>query len=146
MVHWSQVPRKSNPILMIWTLHCNRDPARDIIKWKAWLCVGGHRQIYGNTYWMTSAPVISWMTIRCVFILGLLMGWYMQSIDFIMGYSQAKVKMNIFMKLPTSTTLPNADPNKCLLKLQQNLYGLKNGQVTWHEHMKAGLKECGFTQ
>ena len=27
------------------------------------------------------------------------------------------------------------------MKLQQNLYGLKDGQVTWHEHIKSGLKE-----
>ena len=37
-----------------------RDPARNIIKWKAHLCVGGHRQIYGDTYWRTFAPVMSW--------------------------------------------------------------------------------------
>ena len=33
-----------------------------------------------------------------------------------------------------------------LLKLEKNLYGLKDGQVTWHEHIKAGLQEHGFDQ
>ena len=70
----------------------------------------------------------------------------MPSIDFIMVYTQAKVKTDIFMKLPTGTTLPNADPNKHFLKLQQNPYGLKDRQLTWHEHIKAGLKEDGFEQ
>ena len=69
----------------------------------------------------------------------------MWSIDFIMAYTQAKVKTDIYMTLPRATTIPNIDPTKHLLKLQQNLYGLKDGQVTWHEHIKKRLKERGFT-
>ena len=42
----------------------------------------------------------------------------MHSIDFIMAYTQAKIKTDIYMKLPMGTTLPNVDPNKHLLKLQ----------------------------
>ena len=38
------------------------------------------------------------------------------------------------------------DPNKHLLKLQKNLYSLKDGQVTWHEHIKTGLLSRGFRQ
>ena len=38
------------------------------------------------------------------------------------------------------------DPTKHLLKQKKNLYGLKNGQVTWHEHIKAGLLSRGFRQ
>ena len=48
------------------------------------------------------------------------------------------------MTLPKGTTIPNVDPSKHLLQLRQNLYGLKDGQVTWHEHIKKGLQEHGF--
>ena len=68
----------------------------------------------------------------------------MQSIDFIMAYTQAKVKTDIFMTLPKGTTIPNVNPSKHLLQLRQNLYGLKDRQVTWHKHMRKGLKEHGF--
>ena len=68
----------------------------------------------------------------------------MRSIDFIMAYTQAKVKTDIFMTLLKGTTIPNVDPSKHLLQLRQNLYGLKDGQVTWHEHIKKGIKEHGF--
>ena len=54
-------------------------------------------------------------------------------------YTQADVKTDIFMQLLAVTTIKGIDPNKHLLKLQTNLYRLKNGQVTWHEHIKAGL-------
>ena len=90
--------------------------------------------MFGDTYWTTFAPVVSWTTVRCVFILALLLGWHMRSIDFVMAYTQADVKTDIFMQLPSGTTIQGVDPNKHLLKLQKNLYGLKDGQVTWHKH------------
>ena len=145
IVHRSQVPRNAKPIPMVWTLHRKRDQAGAIVKWKARLCAGGHRQVYGDTYWSTFAPVMSWTTVRCVFVLALLLGWHIRFIDFIMAYTQAKVKTDIYMTLPKATTIQNVDPSKHLLKLQQNLYGLKDGQVTWHEHIKKGLKERGFS-
>ena len=106
--------------------------------------MAGHRQVYGDTYWSTFAPVVSWTTVCCIFVLALLLGWHMRSIDFIMADTQAKVKTDIFMTLPKVTTIPNVNPTKHLLQLRQNLYGLKDRKVTWHEHIKKGLKECGF--
>ena len=144
IVHKSQVPRNAKPIPMVWTLRRKHDPAGVIVKWKARLCAGGHRQVYGDTYWLTFAPVVSWTTVRCIFVLALLLGWHMRSINFIMAYTQAKVKTIIFMTLPKGTTIQNVDPSKHLLQLRQNLYGLKDRQVTWHEHIKKRLKECGF--
>ena len=70
----------------------------------------------------------------------------MRSIDFVMAYAQADVKTDIFMQQPAGTTIKGVDPNKHLLKLQMNLYGLKDGQVTWHEHIKAGLLSQGLQQ
>ena len=70
----------------------------------------------------------------------------MWSIDFVMAYTQADVKTDIFMQLPSGTTIQGVDPNKHLLKLQKNLYGLKDGQVTWNQHIKTGLLSRGFHQ
>ena len=110
IVHKSQVPRNAKPIPMVWMLRRKRDPAGGILKWKARLFVGGHRQVYGDTYWSTFAPVVSWTTVCCIFVLALLLGWHMRSINFIMGYTQAKVKTDIYMTLPKGTTIPNVNP------------------------------------
>ena len=146
IIHKSQVPRNAKPIPMVWTLRHKRDPAGDIQKWKSCLCAGGHRQVFMDTYWTSLAPVVSWTTVRCVFILALLLGWHMWSIDFVMAYTQANVKTDIFMQLPKGPTIQGVDPNKHLLKLQKNLYGLKDSQVTSHEHIKTGLLSPGFRQ
>ena len=63
IVHNAQVPKEAKPIPMVWTLQCKSDPAGSIITWKASLCAGRHCQIYGDTYWSTFAPVVSWTTI-----------------------------------------------------------------------------------
>ena len=146
IIHKSQVPKNAKHIPMVWTLRRKSDPAGEILKWKARLCAGGHCQVFGDTYWTTFAPVVSWTMVRCVFILALLLGWHMRSIDFVMAYTQADVKTDIFMQLPSDTTIKGVDPNKHLLKLQKNLYGLKDGQVTWHEHIKTGILFRGFRQ
>ena len=110
-VHRSQVPQNAKPIPMVWTLRHKHDPAGAIVKWKARLCAGGHRQIYGDNYWSTFTPVVSWTTVRCIFVLALLLGLHMRSIDFIMAYTQAKVKTAIYMTLPKATTIQNLDPS-----------------------------------
>ena len=144
IIHKSQGLKNAKPIPMVWTLRRKWDPAGEILKWKARLCTGGHCQVFGDTYWTTFVPVVSWTTVQCVFIMALLLGWHMRSIDFVMAYTQADMKTDIFMQLPAGTTIKGVDPNKHLLKLQKNLYGLKDGQVTWHEHIKAGLLSRGF--
>ena len=138
-IHKSQVLKNAKPIPMVRTLQRKWDPAGEILKWKAPLCAGGHRQVFGNTYWTTFTPVVSWTTVWCIFIMALLFGWHMRSIDFMTAYTQADVKTDIFMQLPAGTTIKGLDPNKRLLKLQKNVYCLKDGQVTWHEHIKASL-------
>ena len=102
--------------------------------------------MFGDTYWTTFTPVVSWTTVRCVFIMALLLEWHMRSINFVRAYTQADVETDIFKQLPAGTTIQGMDPNKHLLKLQKNLYSLKDAQVTWHDHIKAGLLSRGFRQ
>ncbi|MEL6660877.1 MAG: reverse transcriptase domain-containing protein, partial [Bacteroidota bacterium] len=84
--HWMVVPRSSVPnnrklIPMVWSMKRKRDPAGSIIKWKARLCVGGHRQIHGIDYWSTYAPVVSWSTIRLIITIAVILDWHIHSID-----------------------------------------------------------------
>ena len=111
IIHKSHVPKTAK-----------RDSAGVILKWKAHLCAGGHRQVSCDAYWTTFAPVVLWTTVQCIFIMTLLLGWHMRLIDFVMAYTQADVKTNIFMQLPAGTTIKEVDPNKHLSKLQKNLY------------------------
>ena len=144
LVHISQVPRHIKPINMVWSMKRKRDPAGDIIKWKARLCAHGGMQVYGDSYWDTYSPVVSWSTVRLVLILALVLGWEMKSIDFVLAYPQAEVKANIYMRLPKGTKVGRG--GHYMLKLKRNLYGLKDAGLTWHEHIKKGLIDRGWQQ
>jgi len=66
--HWevvpiAQVPRTARPINMVWSMKRKRDPTGEIIKWKARLCAHGGMQVYGDTFWDTYSPVVSWTTV-----------------------------------------------------------------------------------
>jgi hypothetical protein len=153
--HWEvvpirSVPRRCKPIPMVWSMKRKRDPAGEIIKWKARLCAGGHTQVYGDSYWDTYSPVVSWSTVRLVLILGLILGWEMRSIDFIMAYPQADVNTGIYMKAPKGTTINHdgrtLDAQEHYLKLKKNLYGLRDAGLTWFQFIHDGLLRRGFKQ
>jgi len=152
--HWkilpaSQVPKSAKPIHMVWSMKHKRDPTGAIIKWKARLCAHGGMQVYGDTFWDTYSPVVTWSTVRLVMILALVLGWEMRSIDFILAFPQADVKSDIYMRLPKGTrvTSPNLRKNfneRTMLKLVKNLYGLKDAGLTWFEHISKGLTDRGW--
>ena len=71
IIHKSQVLKNAKPIPMVWTLQRKRDPAGEILKWKALLCARGHCQVFVDTYWTTFTPVVSWTTVWCIFIMAL---------------------------------------------------------------------------
>jgi hypothetical protein len=148
--HWeivpaSLVPKTAKPINMVWSMKRKRDPAGDIIKWKARLCAHGGMQVYGDTYWDTYSPVVSWTTVRLVMILALVLGWEMRSIDFILAYPQADVSSkNIYMRLPKGTRLGKNHSGKAYLRLIKNLYGLRDAGLTWFSHISKGLLDRGW--
>ena len=95
--------------------------------------------------------MVAWKTIRLVFILALINDWYIRSIDFVLAYPQAKIKIDIYMKPPRVPAgfaipdLPNlADRLLKGYKLIKNLYELKDAGRTWNEHLHKGLIQRGW--
>jgi hypothetical protein len=154
--HWKIVPRSSLPshkraLPMVWAFKRKRNPLGEILKWKARLCAGGHRSIENVDYWSTYSPVVSWSTVRLMFIFALLNNWHIRSIDFVLAYPQAPIKTDIFMtppKVPPDfviADLPNPlARSTSLYKLLQNLYGLKDAGKTWGDFLHTGLVARGW--
>ena len=156
--HWKvvpimSVPKKRTPIPRVWLMKRKRNPLGDIIKWKARLCAGGHKQVHGVDFWSTYSPVVSWSTLRIVMNLALVHNWHMEAIDFVLAYPQAPCQSDIYMqlpKVPSDFFIPDVpDPASRaskVYKLIKNLYGLKDGGRTWYLHLKKGLDERGWVQ
>ncbi len=147
--HWRLVKRSSideskpyDIVNAVWSFKRKRSPTGELLKHKARLCAHGGQQTHGVTYWDTYSPVVNWFTLRSLLILSLVNGWHSRSIDFVLAFPQADIKTDVYMRLPYGFHV--STPGEWLLKLEKNVYGLKDAGRTWHEHLKEGLRARGF--
>eukprot|EP00957_Ditylum_brightwellii_P094759 7215906-Ditylum_brightwellii.AAC.3 len=68
-----------------------------------------------------------------------------RSIDFILAYPQAEIMTNIYLFPPARIGI-NTGEQDLVLKLKENLYGLKDAVRTWWEHLTSGLEGMRFKQ
>ena len=156
--HWKVVPLQNVPkdktcLPMVWSMKRKRNPLGEITRYKARLCAGGHKSVEFVDYWDTYSPVVSWQTVRLIFILAIANNWHIRSIDFVLAFPQAKIKTDIYLKPPNVPSqvrirdLPTPlDRLTKVYKLIHNLYGLKDAGRTWNDHLHTGLIERGWSQ
>ena len=148
--HFHQLKREGQDarrpqIMMIWSFKRKRSPDGTITKHKARLCCHGGQQQWGVNYWDTYAPVVTWSSIRILMTLACLHQLHTKSVDFVQAYPQAKVKSTIYLRTPQGVELTqNNNQEQTTLKLEKNLYGLKDAGRTWYEHLTDGLHAMGF--
>ena len=130
-----------------------RNPLRDIVKWKARLCAGGHWYIKSIDYWATYSPVVSWSKVQLMIVFAILNNWHMESINFVLAFPQAPIKTYIYMiptKVPSGLSIPYlpafSDRFIIVYKLLMNLYVLKDSGKTLFGFLKKGLLEQGWKQ
>jgi hypothetical protein len=146
--HWERVLRSSMPtnhkaIPAVWAMKRKSRPDGTLLKHKARLCAGGHRQIYEVNYWDTYSPVVQWATVRLLLVLAALEGLHTRQVDFVLAFPQADLDVLIYMQLPQGF---DEDSQKYVLLLKKNLYGLKQASSSWFDKLRGGLLDRGFRQ
>jgi len=132
--HWEFVPRSSLPpgtkvLPSVWSMRRKRHIAtREVYKWKSRLTVHGGRSIKGIHYWETYSPMVRWATIRLTIILALIYGWHSCQMDFVLAYTQADPKTQLYMKMPQGFSYKGS-ADGYVLKLKKNLYGAKDARL-----------------
>ena len=137
------IDMKRPQIMMIWSFKRKRNPDGTLNKHKARLCCHGGQQQWGVNYWDTYAPVVTWSSIRILMTIAHLNKLHTKSMDFIQAYPQAKSKTTIYLKTPQGIEL-SSDGGESVLKLERNLYGLRDAGRTWFEHLTNKLEGMGF--
>ena len=61
-----------------------------------------------------------------------------KSIDFVLAYPQANIDVDIYMELPQGLNV-GPESGRYVLKLQKNLYGLKQAGHNWFENISGAL-------
>ena len=145
--HWtlmsrSMMPKGTKTIMSVWSFKRKRYPDGRVLKHKARLCAHGGMQTWGVNYWETYAPVVNWLSVRTLMSLSILHDLETRSIDFILAFPQADLDVDIFMELPYGFDVDGR--RGYILKLNKNLYGLKDASRTFWNMLKRGLEARGY--
>ena len=141
----SKVPEGVTIVPMVWAMKRKRRIATgEPYKWKARLNVDGSKQKEGEHFWETYAPVASWPTIRMALIMALLNGWKTKQIDYVLAFPQAEVECEMYMKLPKGFEVDK--DGDYVLRLNKNLYGMKQAGRVWNKYLVERLLRIGFKQ
>ena len=149
--HWTMMSRSSMPsnaktILSIWSFKRKRSPAGELLKHKARLCAHGGMQKWGENYWETYSPTVSWLSVRALLAVGIIHDLSTSTVDFTLAFPQVDLDIDVFMELPIGCVGPNGDRKGYVLKLNKSLYGLKQASHNWFNYLGEALSNRGFIQ
>ena len=151
--HWelirrSEIPQGHETVPSVWSMRRKRNLTTNEIKsYKARLNVHGGKQTFGVNYFETYAPVVTWFAIRLMITFGIIFGWTLKQVDFIMAYPQAPIECDLYMDLPHGINVKGASSKDYALRLLANVYGQKQGGRVWNEYLTNKLvDELGFVQ
>ena len=78
------------------------------------------------------------MSVRIILTLAAIEILHTKSIDFLLSYPQANLDVDIYMELPQGFNV-GPESGRFVLKLQKNLYGLKQAGHNWFENLSGAL-------
>ena len=148
--HWtlikrSEVPKDADVVPSVWSMRRKRDiTTNEIKKYKARLNLHGGKQVFGMNYYETYAPVVTWFAIRLLIVIGIIFGWALRQVDFVMAYPQAPIECDMYMELPQGIRTSEGESKDHVLKLLKNIYGQKQAGRVWNEYLVDKLNSIGF--
>jgi hypothetical protein len=95
-------------------------------------------------YFEMYALVVTWFAIRLMIIFGIIFCWALQQVDFVLAYPQAPIEMDIYMELPQGIQTKHGNSKDHVLKLEKNIYGLKQAGWVWNSFLVDKLTSIGF--
>ena len=119
----SDLPPGIKTVLVIWSFKRKRYPDGRIHKYKARVCAHGGIQTWGDNYWETYAPIVTWLSVRTLLILSVLHDLESRSIDFTLAFPQADLDVDVYMELSPGFDM-NGNSGLHVIKLNKPLYGL----------------------
>ena len=151
--HWSVVlrdtlPNKAKPIKSILSFKRKRKPYGKLLKHKACLCAHGGTQKWDDGYWETYSPVVNMLSVHLILEITKIHKLESKAIHFVLSFPQDDLKENIWMNLPIGFQIDSqteADSDRqYVLKLNKNLYGIKQVSFDWYKKLKTYLANRNF--
>jgi hypothetical protein len=97
----SKVPEDVDILPLVWFMCRKRDIiTNEIKKYTARFNLHGRKEVFGMNYCETYAPAVIWFSIRLLIVIGIIFGWALCQVNFIMAYPQAPIECDMYMDLP----------------------------------------------
>ena len=126
-------------IMAIWSFRRKRDNIMGkMTKYKSIIFVHSGMQEKGINYWETYDPLAQWTSVRIMLTLAAIENLHTKSIDFVLAYPHANLDVDIYMELPEGFNM-GPESGIYVLKLQKNLYGMKQAVHNWFEKIPGAL-------
>lgn len=141
---WTIVPQSTDmPVITNrWVYTVKTNTKGEILKFKARLVAGGHRQISGIDYDDVFSPVVDFSLLRLFYAICIsVLGWLSYPIDVKRAYLYGELTHVIYMSQSQGS---EGDVNK-ICKLNKSIYGLHQSGKEWHAKLRKTLLERGFT-
>lgn len=103
----------------------------------------GNKQVKGEDYEETFAPVVKLMTVRTLLEVAVATNWEVDQMDVHNAFLYGDLEEEVYMKMPPGFSA--SDPNK-VCRLRKSLYGLKQTPRCWFAKLTNALKKAGFKQ
>ena len=94
-------------------------------------------QQWGQHYWETYYSVVNMISVKLLLVLSKTHNFDSKSIDFVLSFPKSDLDVDIWVELPLGFA-PQDDP---ILKLNNNIYGLKQGSYNWFEKLNKYLMD-----
>ena len=104
---------------------------------KSRLVVCGNKQVEGEDYEETFAPVAKLTTVRTLLEVAVAMSWEVHHMDVHNALLHGDLKEEVYMRMPPGFSA--SDPNK-VCRLRKSLYGLKQAPRCWFAKLTTALK------
>ena len=79
---------------------------------------------------------MKWMNVKIMLTIAAIENLLTKSIDFVLAYPQSDLEVDIYMELPQGFNV-GPKSGRCVLKLQKNLYSLKQAGHNWSEKLSS---------
>jgi hypothetical protein len=123
-----------------WVLVVKTNEKGEVVRLKARLVAGGHRQVAGVDYDETFAPVARLTSMRMLFALGATNRWEVHSLDIKTAFLNGDIDTDVYMMQPPGFV----DGDNLVAHLQKSLYGLKQAPRLWYEKLADCLIDLGL--